>query len=158
MEVFRKEGITLPDVLEMPEEEMKRLGIEFYGMRRRLMTAVKDHQRPSYQAPASSSAPEAAVANSIQIGSQAPVAPQQRQAEEVQGAGPTPPVLAMQQLWEDRSLQGPSTDMAHEERHRPAESRNKTVATNQKGEALHFTYLLTPSPPSANAHKPGPSS
>ena len=121
VEIFVEEGITLPDVLQMPEEEMKRLGIKFYGVRRRLMTAVEEHQSASSQR-----------------GSQAP---QERQEEEVQGAGPAPRVLAMKQLWEDRMDQGPGADWAHQEIHRPEEPGNKTVAAQQKGEVLYFIHF-----------------
>ena len=38
--IFKREGITLEDILEMKDEEMKKIGIEKYRLRREVMEAA----------------------------------------------------------------------------------------------------------------------
>ena len=47
LQIFMKEGITLEDVLEMTEDNMKEVGIIKYGLRRRLLGAVREERGAS---------------------------------------------------------------------------------------------------------------
>ena len=47
LQIFMREGITLEDVLEMTEDNMKEVGIIKYGLRKRLLEAVREEQGAS---------------------------------------------------------------------------------------------------------------
>ena len=44
LQIFMREGITLADVLEMTEENMKEVGVIKYALRKRLVGAVRDER------------------------------------------------------------------------------------------------------------------
>ena len=44
LQIFTREGVTLADVLEMTEDNMKEVGITKYALRRRLLGAVMEER------------------------------------------------------------------------------------------------------------------
>ena len=46
-QIFMREGVTLVDVLEMTEDDMKHVGIAKYALRKRLVKAVREERGDS---------------------------------------------------------------------------------------------------------------
>ena len=44
LQIFLKKGVSVDDILEMTEEEMEKLGIKAYGLRKRLLRVIQSQE------------------------------------------------------------------------------------------------------------------